>query len=288
MKSDRFIHNWFMHLSFFIIIIFFFIASYYKTLEWMYDRYISPDSYYSHGFLIPFITGFLIWMKRDKLKEVNVEFSMWGFFIIILAAATHLLGIILYVFFISGFSIFLLIIGVSIFLWGKEINKIISFPLVFLLFMLPLPLALITAISFPMKMLVAKTGVDFVSILGIPVYREGFYIFIPAGKLLVGNPCSGLRSLIAFLSLGAVMAHSSDLSIHRKWLLFLSAIPIAIISNVVRVFMLILISHFWGLDAAAPETIWHDATGIFVFVIGLLLLISFGRIFKWVNIKFAT
>lgn len=281
MKVNSIINKLQIHLYFLPIAILLFITAYHKILGWMYGRFIAADSYYSHGFIIPLVTGFLIWLKRDRLRELNVEYSIWGLVLILIASLFHIVGTVFYIFSISGYSIFLLIAGTSLFFLGKEINKVIAFPIIFLIFMFPLPLAFITTISFPLKILAAKTGVDIVSMLGIPIYREGFNIFIPAGKLLVGSPCSGLRSLIAFLSLGAIIAHVNDMLIGRKWLLFILAIPIAIISNTLRVSMLVLISHYWGLDAASPDTILHSATGVFVFIIGLLLLLLFSRILRW-------
>ena len=264
-----------------LIVILLFITCYYDVLIWMLGRYLSPDSYYSHGFIIPFISAFLIWQKRNELRVTAVDFSWWGLILIIASILIHITGTILYVFSISGFSIFFLALGTSLFLFGKNITRIIILPLIFLIFMFPLPLAIINVISFPMKMLVAKTGVGIVSLLGIPVLREGFNITIPAGNLLIDNPCSGLRSLISFLALGAIFAYLINISYISKLIFFVSAIPIALLSNIVRVPILILISHCWGIESAAPETFWHDASGIFVFVIGFIMLFATGRLLKW-------
>ena len=242
---------------------------------------MASDSYYSHGFIVPFVSGFFIWQKRKELKEINAVYSIWGLLLIIVSALIHVTGILLYVFSVSGFSIFFLITGIVLFLFGKDITRIIFFPLFFLIFMFPLPLAIISAISFPMKMLVAKVGVDIVGFIGIPVYREGFNITIPAGNLLVGNPCSGLRSLIAFLALGSVFAYMSGISNIKKLILFLLTVPIAILSNMVRVPILILISHYWGLAAASTDSFWHDASGVFVFILGLFLLFYSERFLGW-------
>jgi exosortase A len=266
-----------LHLVFIIILLGLFIASYYDVLGWMYGRFAGADSYYSHGFLIPFVSAFFIWLKRERLKEVEPQISWWGLSLIILAVLVHLAGTILYVFSLSGFSIFFLIMGITLFLFGKKFTKEILFPLFFLLLMFPLPQAFISVISMPMKMLVAKTGVAVVSMMGIPVFREGFNITIPAGTLLVGNPCSGLRSLIAFLALGAVFAYISDLNHIKKIILFLLAVPVALISNMIRVPILILISHYYGLEAAAPETLVHTGSGMLVFILGVAMLFFIGR-----------
>ena len=270
-----------IYIIYILIPILLFITCYYDVLTWMYGRYISSDSYYSHGFIIPFVSAFLIWQKRSELKVTAVDFSWWGLFLIIASVLIHIAGTILYVFSISGFSIFFLVSGTSLFLFGKNITRIIIFPLIFLIFMFPLPMAFISAISFPMKILVAKTGTGIVSLLGIPVIRDGFNITIPNGSLLVGNPCSGLRSLISFLALGAIFAYLINILYISKLILFVSAIPIALLSNIVRVPILILISHYWGIESAAPETFWHDASGIFVFVIGFIMLFAIGRLLEW-------
>ncbi len=238
----------------------------------MIGRYLSPDSYYSHGFFIPPIVGYLIWLKRDELENIEADTSWTGLVIVLIAALFHLFGTAVYIFSISGFSMWLLLIGSCLLLYGWARTRRILFPLLFLFFMFPLPLAIISKISFPLKMLVAKYGVQLVSLTGVPVHREGFNIIIPQGTLLVGNPCSGLRSLIAFLALGSLFAYLSTLSLPKKWVLFSLAVPVALFSNLLRVPILILWSYRFGLDAAAPDTLVHTGSGFFTFILGGLLL----------------
>jgi len=267
-----------LHATCLAIITVAFVAAYYDILVWMYQRFVSPDSYYSHGFLVPLVSGYFVWQERDYLRSLPVAASWWGLAVIVAALLLHLVGIVIYVFSVSGFSIFLLIVGMVIFLCGKAVARAAWFPLAFLLLMFPLPSAGLNFLSFPLKMFVAKVGAQIVSLTGIPVYREGFTIMIPAGALLVGNPCSGLRSLISFVALGAVFAYSATMSSPRKWLLFLLTIPIAILSNLIRVPILILVSQYWGLEAAAPDTLVHTGSGFLVFVAGIILLVAASRI----------
>ncbi len=247
----------------------------------MYGRFCGIDSYYSHAFLIPLVSGFVVWQKRQHLKGMSPEISWWGLVVIVFAVLMHVAGTILYVFSISGFSIFFFIIGSSLFLFGKRITSEIKFPLAFLIFMFPLPLAILTAISFPMKLMAAKAGVTIVSFLGVSVLREGFNISTSAGSLVIGNPCSGLRSLISFLALGAFFAYLTNTSNVKKFVLFALAIPVAILSNMARVPILILISYYWGLEAASPDSFLHDASGFLVFVIGFIMLFSISRTMEW-------
>lgn len=253
---------------------------YKATLVWMFNRYTGADSYYSHGFLVPLISLYILFNQKARLAKTNQRSSITGLFIILFALLVHILGTTLYIFSISGFSIFLLIIGLSLFLFGTENTKIMWFPLLFLIFMFPLPEAVINLVSFPLKMMAAKAGVWTVSSLGIPVYSEGFSLYIPAGHLLVGNPCSGLRSLIAFLALGSIFAYITPIANARKWLLFFLTVPIALFSNFVRVPLLILASHYWGLEAAAPDTFVHTGSGLLVFTIGFLLLLASAKVLE--------
>jgi exosortase len=264
-----------------ITLLFFF--TYKEILLWMYERYTGADSYYSHGFLVPFISIFFIYWQKDRLKEAKQSTNIVGLYIIIFALLLHLLGTTLYVFSISGFSIFFLVVGLALYFFGTKISKSIWFPLLFLVFMFPLPQALIGVVSFPLKIFAAKAGVWIVDSLGVPVHGEGFNIFIPAGHLLVGNPCSGLRSLISFLALGSVLAYLAPISTARKWILFLLSIPIAILSNVIRIPILILASHKWGLAAAAPDTFIHTGSGMLVFIIGFTLLLASAKVLEWRN-----
>ncbi|MBT3806034.1 MAG: exosortase/archaeosortase family protein [Desulfobacula sp.] len=273
--------NMAVNIIFLTIIGIFTVFAYKTTLMWMYDRYMGADSYYSHGFIVPFISLYFIYLQKENLAQIKPQTSVIGLIILFFALLLHILGTLLYIFSISGFSIFFLIIGLSIFLFGKEISKVIWFPLLFLVFMFPLPEAMISLVSFPLKIFAAKAGVWIISILGIPIYLEGFNILIPAGPLLVGNPCSGLRSLIAFLALGSIFAYLEPISIIKKWFLFSLSIPIALLSNIVRIPILILVSNYWGLEAAGPDTLVHTGSGILVFVLGFLLIFTAARALEW-------
>ena len=261
-----------LHYLFVVTIIALSVIGYYDTLQWMYGRYMGVDSYYSHGFLVPFVSLYLIWLKKEELKHTGKNGSWLGFLLIFIAVFLHVFGTAVYVFSVSGFSLWILVVGITLFLNGKEVTRIIIFPLFFLLFMFPVPLAIITMISFPLKVLVAQIGAKIASFLGVPLLLEGFVITIPQGVLLVGNPCSGLRSLIAFLAMGSLFAYFSNLPRSRKIVLFLLTIPIAIASNLVRVPILICWSYKWGLESAAPDTLVHTGSGFVVFILGLLLL----------------
>lgn len=257
----------------------FFILIYHSTFVWLYERYVSADSYYSHGFFVPFIAGFLIWLKIEKIKSIDWEYNALGLGLIIMSLSVHFLSMLAEVFFVSALSILGLVFGISLFLFGKKITEKIIFPLSFLIFMFPLPLVAINTISFPMKMFATKSAVSFLgTILNIPIRNEGFQIFFPNASLIVENPCSGLRSLIALLALGSIFAYLLKANTKKRITLFLLSIPIALVSNLIRVILLSLGVYIYGSNIT--KGFFHDFSGYLVFAIAFISLWSLWRAFQ--------
>ncbi len=249
----------------------------------MYFRYTSDDTYYSHGFIVPFVTGFLIWQHRDILKQLPKSYSLWGLVLIFGALVLHLVSIVLYFYFSSGISIFILIIGITLFLYGKDILNAVIFPISFLIFMFPMPTGLINIISYPLKMNVASIGSKLANLVGVPSFQVGFYIETSKGTLLIDNPCSGLRSLIAFTALGSLIAYFSSTAMKKRVALFALSIPVALATNVLRVLLLICVASYYGIDMVAPDKIVHNLSGYVVFFVGGVILFGISRLFEWKN-----
>ena len=257
-----------------------FIYVYYGTFLWLYERYTIPDSDYSHGFLIPLISGYLIWKKRNELKNIVLASSKIGLILIALALLIHIGSVWTHVFFTSGFSILLFFVGLSLYLFGVEFTKKISFPLAFLFFMFPLPMGAISAFSFPLKLIVSNLAATLLNVTGLPLYREGAVVHLARTTLTIDDPCSGIRSLISLLALGALIAYFSNTAVWKKGLLFISAIPIAIFTNVLRVCALILAANGLGNQWAMPEHWFHTASGMGVFGISMILLFLMMRMLE--------
>lgn len=240
----------------------------------MYDRYVAPDTYYSHGFIVPLVTGFLIWRKSETLKKLPVNPSWSGLILIGLALLIHILSELFYVFFTSGMSILVLVFGISLFIYGKSRTRELLFPLSFLCFMFPVPVGLINRVNFPLKMSLTFTSSELVSLFGLPIYQSGFYIQTSGGMLLIDNPCSGIRSLIAFLALGSIVAYVTRTSRKNKAVLFAISLPIAYFVNLMRVIVLILVATYFGVETASPDSMVHDLSGIGIFVVGMIILLG--------------
>jgi exosortase A len=249
-----------------------FLYVYHEMFVWLYERYTNPDSHYSHGFLVPAISGYLVWRKRNELRQMHMTSSLGGLGLVVLALLVHLAGVMTHVFFVSGFSVFFLVVGLSLYFFGREVTRKVAFPLVFLLFMFPLPIGAITFFSFPLKLFVANIGSLLVKGFGIPLVREGAFVRLTNTSLSVGDPCSGIRSIIALMALGSLIAYFSPIGMTRKTVLFLSAVPVAIFTNVLRVSVLIVAASWLGGRWASPEHWFHTASGMGVFVISMVLL----------------
>lgn len=246
-------------------------VAYWSTLKWLYDRYVGTDSYYSHGFLVPLVTGYFIWAERETLKKINIKSNMYGLALIILSLLIHIASMLAEVYFVSGYSLFLLVFGISLYVYGQEVTRKILFPLSFLFFMFPLPLVAINAISFPMKMIATKAGVFIMqSFMHLPLKNEGFEIHFPNASLVVGNPCSGLRSLISMVALSSIFAYLMKDKMWKRVSLVALSIPIALFSNICRVILLSVAVFVYGTKMA--QGFFHDFTGYVVFIIEFGLL----------------
>ncbi len=255
-----------------------FLLVYVPTFLWMWDRWFVRDSYYSHGILIPFVTVYLIWQQRDELVKMTPKSSPWGMRLIILGIAIHLVSSLFRVYFSSGFSMLVVLAGLILHFYGLNILRKIWFPIFFLVFMIPVPMVLITNISFQLKIFAAKIATFALNNMRMHAIREGSIIKMQHAYVIVDDVCSGLRSLITLVALGSIFAYWMKSRLTKRIILLLSTIPIAVITNVVRVIFLATVSEVWGAKYATGFT--HDVSGFIVFALAFVLLFAVGRLLE--------
>lgn len=255
-----------------------FIIAYYPVWEWMYQRFTATDTYYSHGFLIPPISAFLLYRKRDALKKAwanrhsgHIGFLLIGLFMVLLAAMWRF-------YFLGGLSMLVVLYGGVEYLFGKQMRKLCFFPILFLFFMVPIPEAWIAVINLKLKFFATGVAVKFVELTGILVVQEGSKVYIADGVMTVGDVCSGLRSLISLLAFGALFSYMCNLPLWKKWILFLTAFPCAIASNVVRITALCFAANWFGIPFATGK--FHDYSGLGVFVVAFMILFGVEKILQ--------
>ncbi|HBR15656.1 MAG TPA: exosortase A [Candidatus Omnitrophica bacterium] len=255
-----------------------FLLAYAPTFVWMWDRWFARDSYYSHGILVPFVSLFLIWQRREELKKMKPAESGVGLWLIILGFLVHVFSSLFRVYFLSGFSMLFVLAGLILFFWGAGVFKKVAFPVAFLVFMIPLPLVVISNISFRLKMFAAEVGKIILNQMGILAKREGSIIYMRHAQVVVEDVCSGLRSLISLTALGSIFAYWMRGHIAKRLFLFLTTIPIAIVTNACRVILLSAISEIWGPQYATGFI--HDLSGFMVFGLAFILLYSVGKLLE--------
>lgn len=254
------------------------IIAYLPTFIWMVDRWSVRDTYYSHGFLVPLISIFIVWLKRHELKTLRIKSVHLGWLFFMGGLLVHLISTPFRVSFVSGFSLIPTLFGLVLLLLGKDYLRVLIFPILFLIFMIPLPMVAIANLSFRLKIFAAQISTFIINKLGVLAIREGSIIRTMHSVVMVEDPCSGIRSLIALIALGALMAYFSNLSKTKKTILFLSSVPIAISTNIIRIVSLSLASEIYGERFAAG--IFHNTMGILVFVFAFIGLAVVGRLLE--------
>lgn len=261
-----------------LIIAAIFIIAYIPTLQWMWDRWWAADSYYSHGVLVPFVTAYLIWQQKEELAKIKIKESQWGLALIIFGVVLHLFSAMFRIYFSSGFAMLFVFIGIALYFYGVEICKRVAFPILFLAFMLPLPEVAIINLSFKLKMFAAELATMFLNNIGIEAIRDGSWIKMPHAFVIVDDVCSGLRSLISLTALGSIFAYWLKAPLWKRIIVFLTTIPIAIFTNMVRVIFLAFVSEIWGVEYI--EGFVHDASGFAVFGLAFLLLYIVNKVIE--------
>lgn len=253
-------------------------ATYWHAVRDMYMNWRLADSYYSHGFLVAPISMYLVWTKRAALGSAAFMPSAMGYPVVLASGLMLLAGDFLGFAVVQQVSLIPMILGVSLLVFGREITRIVWFPIVFLLMMVPIPSSITQNVVFDLKIVAAEAAVMLGRLLTLPMVREGSYIYFKNDSLLVGNVCGGLRSLIALFSVGLLMANISRTRPWARAAVIAMSIPIAVAANVVRIFALCLVGYFWGSDVAVG--VFHDVSGLLIFAVAFGLFFALESVLR--------
>ncbi len=228
------------------------------------------DSNYSHGFLIPIISGYLLYRKKGIIVERISGPDRAGLWMV---AA----GLLLFIaangaaeYFTLRLSLVVTLFGLVFYLFGRRVIKCCWFEIAFLIFMIPIPYVIYYAATFPMQIVASKIAVGLLNLLGAGAVRQGNIIHLGGISLEVAEACSGIRSLVSLAALGALYAYLSLRHTTGRILLFLATAPIAILANVVRVFVSSVLAYAVAIDVTVEPM--HTIMGLSVFVVALIML----------------
>lgn len=259
------------------------------------------DENYSHGLLVPFIIGYILWLQRDKfaaeparpsvlLGGLAVAFALFALFAGVAGAELYT----------QRMSLVLLIAGIVVYFGGLGFLRLILVPLGLLILAIPIPAIIFNKIAFPLQLFASRCAVWSMSMVGIPVLRQGNVIELKplnsfdTRKLEVVEACSGIRSLMTLMTLAVVFAYftyprSNDsggprgrfgwLRSYGFWrtaIIILSAVPIAILTNASRVSGTGILSHYYGTGVA--DGFFHSFSGWAIYIVAFLLLFLVGWI----------
>lgn len=224
----------------------------------------------SHALLVPLISLYFIWEKRGDLANLPLQPSRLGWGLLTASLALYLLS---YAGGIAVVARLMLVSALIGLLWstlGTAWVRALAFPLGFLFFMVPVPDTVLGLVAFPLQLLATKISASLIQLCSIPVYREGNMLYFLQTQLEVAEACSGIRSIMSLTMLSAIFAYIATGSRWRQALLVLSAIPIALVANIVRVSGTGILAHFFG-DRVARGFL-HEFSGLAVFAFGLVVL----------------
>ena len=234
------------------------------------------DENYSHGFLVPLIAAYFLSTRWTELKETRALPSKIGLLVLSAGLLQLLAAWLGSEYFTMRSSLVVLLVGLVISFFGIAVVRKVSFPLAYLLFMVPIPYIIYDAAAFPLKLFVTKVSVATLKLSGVSVLREGNIIMFPSTTLEVADACSGIRSLLSLLALAVAFAFFLQMAPWKRWLLICSAVPIAVCTNALRVIVTGFLAQYWGAQAA--QGFFHEFAGLVVFGMAMVLLVGLGSL----------
>jgi len=233
---------------------------------------------YSHGFLIIPISAGLVWLKRKDLSAIALSPSWLGLAVVAASLVLYIVGNRMDTTIFQGYALLGTIAGLVLYAGGWALLRPLLFPIGYLFFMLPFPPWFVHKLSFGLKLLAARGSCSLSHAAGIPLMEDGLSLYFSSGTMKIENACSGMQSLIALLSLGALFAYFARGPWWKKGLLFLLAVPIALLANVARITALCFVANFSSVDAATG--LFHDVSGFVLFGIAFVVLLGSKRILR--------
>lgn len=254
-----------------------FVAAYWMPLRSMVNTWLTNEDY-SYGFLIPLVTLYLLWDRRETVRKISVGGAWAVFPVLLVFYLLALYGILGSSGNIAMPAVPILVLLFTAFVFGIDALRKLFLPLAFLIFMVPVPAVLERTIGVYLKSVSSKLGGALISLAGISVHVSGNVIDLGFTQLQVVDACSGLRYLFPLIALGILYAYLFEKVLWKRALCVLATIPIAILMNALRIGVTGILTKFIGI--ASAQGFFHGFSGWLMFLAAFACLFALGRLLR--------
>jgi len=227
---------------------------------------------YSHGYLIPLVVIFLIWQKKDHLERIPFSGSWTGGVIVLGGIILFFLGDLSTINIIIKYAFLLTLFGIVLAFLGWRGIKCIWVPLVYLFFMIPLPVFFYNDLSASLQLISSQLGVAVIQFFGISVYLEGNVIDLGSYQLQVVEACSGLRYLFPLMSIAFLCAYFFKGAFWKRTIIFLSSIPLTVMMNSFRIGVIGVLVEYKGIAMADGFLHYFEGWVVFMSCLGIIFV----------------
>ncbi|MDQ6622162.1 MAG: exosortase/archaeosortase family protein [Verrucomicrobiota bacterium] len=248
-----------------------------STWVWAWQAW-NPETNYEHAKLIPLIVAFLVWHSSGKLKAARVSSSPLGWVFIGFGLLLFIGGARTLQARLALTAIPFLLYGIVLYVWGKEVARVLLFPIAFLLFMVPLNF--LTQATARLQFLETNTATAVCNFFGMGLYSIGTAVHSPHFNFEVDEGCSGIRSLMAIAMLSAIYGHLTQDRLWKKIAIFFASLVFAIVGNAGRLVSIFMVAALFGQDIAGGP--YHNISGFLSFPFAIAAMVLFGKL---LNIK---
>ncbi|MCP4545718.1 MAG: exosortase/archaeosortase family protein [bacterium] len=255
-----------------------FLILYRGTLIGLFGQWLQDDNY-SHCLLVPALSGIILWRNRKRIPRDRVAGMRDSLPLLIPGLLLFVMGQAAAELFTLRLSMLLIFWGLVRGLWGADCFRTIRFPMLFLIFIVPLPYVLFYRAAFPLQLASAAASAEVLDFIGVPLVRTGNIIHLHNASLDVVTACSGLRSLLSMITFAVLAAGLIPMLIRWRILLIVMAVPIAMLTNGLRIVATAILVHTNG-EAFLQGTL-HNFMGLLTFAIGIGLLFLLGGGLRW-------
>ncbi len=261
------------------------IVVYLPTLIALVNQW-ATDEDVGHGFFVPVVAAYVAWTRRDKLMELEWKPAWWGVAILLWGVFQSIVGTLGVELFLQRTALLVTLVGILLVLGGMPVIRALAFPLSLLVFMIPIPAVIYNQITFPLQLFASRVAEAVLTMINIPVLRDGNVLELASQPLSVAEACSGIRSLLSLTFLALVYSYFFDSKVWMRWALLVGVVPIAILANAGRVTITGILS-----EEVSPELahgFFHSVEGWIIFLVAFVMLLALhftiNRVYAW---KFA-